>query len=142
MKIDIIKANAAIDAYIAELRAPSSSPRGVSSLYRNKILLEKHGVIESWRKLDFLDHCVLWAACIVACKRVREVSRIEKEQHAVTPGKSLEGTLRKWRNRPHHFDSLLTRLDKHLTDTRDLPIDTTRMEIESVRIVARGQSAV
>jgi hypothetical protein len=119
MQIDLTKANAAIDEYIAELCAPlRSSPRQVSSLYYVKTLLEKHGVVPDWRKLDFLDHCVLWTACIVACGRIREVSRIEKEHHAVPNGKSLEGTLRKWRNRPHHFDSLLSRLDKHLADTR------------------------
>jgi hypothetical protein len=132
MKIDNTKANAAIDDYIAELRAPNAFPRQISSLYHVKILLEKHGVIESWCKLDWLDHCVLFMACIVACKRVREVSRVEREQHAVNQGKSwdyygpwppwvkpptLEGTLRKWRSRPRHFHMLVERLDKHLADT-------------------------
>lgn len=117
MKIDKEKANAAIDDYIAELRKPNKNPRQTSSTYGTKILLEKHGVISDWRKLDFLDHCVLFTACIVACKRLREVGRVEKEQHAVRAGRSMEGTLRKWRNRPHHYRGLLGRLDKHLADT-------------------------
>ncbi|HET9374281.1 MAG TPA: hypothetical protein VFO40_04875 [Chthoniobacterales bacterium] len=94
MKIDKQKANAAIDDYLAAIRDPNNMPYREASTYVADARLERFGVIANTRTMDFADHCVLWSACIAICKRVREVSRIEKEQRAVRAGKSLEKTIR------------------------------------------------
>lgn len=117
MKIDLEKANAAIDEYLANLRDPNVSSRRVASLYWVKICLERHGVIADFRKLDLTDHCVLFIACVIACKRVREVSRTEVEHRAVNKGRSLEGTIRKWRKAQSRLP-YWTRIERHLADTR------------------------
>ena len=108
------KANAAIDAYLVALRNPNGNPVGTASLYVRNVELERHGVIPSSRKLDLWDHCTLWAACVVACGRVREVSRIERQERAVRPDFSLEKGLRKLRKNPllkqrleHHIEQIL-----------------------------------
>ena len=79
MKIDPQKANAAIDEYLAALQDHHRFPRQIRSNRWMKSCLERHGVIPSARELDFLDHCVLFLACIVICRRVKEVSEVEKK---------------------------------------------------------------
>jgi hypothetical protein len=119
MKIDLDKANAAIDEYVAKLKDPDIPSRRVSSSYWQKFCLERHGVIPDARKLDLLDHCVLFTACIIACKRVREVSRLEVEHRAVHPGRSLQKTLNlvaKKKDQPW-----FRRLERHLADTNETP---------------------
>jgi len=118
MKIDLVKANEAIDEYVGCLKDPDYPSRRAASLYWQQFCLERHGVIPSARALDLTDHCVLWTACVVATKRVREVSRLGVEHRAVRSGQSLQKTLNKWqRERRHH--TVFTRLQKHLQDTNE-----------------------
>jgi hypothetical protein len=98
MKIDKQKANAAIDDYLRVLRDPNTMHYREASTYAAKFRLEHFGVVPDARALDLGDHMVLWTACVVICKRLREVSRLEKEHRAVRPGKSLEKTVRALRD--------------------------------------------
>jgi hypothetical protein len=95
MKIDLAKANALIDEYIAEL----TNVDRIAHVGRSwlEFAFERHGLIADQRKLPVFDSHPLWYACLILTRRVREVSRLETKHMSTAPGRTTENTIRRLR---------------------------------------------
>jgi hypothetical protein len=117
MKIDLAKANAAIDEYLRVLTDSRSIGPQIAGRTWIMALLERHGIIESARKVHVLDQHALWYACLILTKRVREVSRTENKILRVRRGgKTTETTIRRLRSGNLRDTVVAPRLDRILAE--------------------------
>ena len=98
LNIDISKADSAVTEYVNELSKDTNIPTRIACRTWIEFLLERHGVIADVRALRFGQAHAIWYACLILTKRVREVSRLEKQCRLNTFGRTTEGTIRRLLN--------------------------------------------
>jgi hypothetical protein len=141
MKIDLEKANAAIDEYLRVLTDPHSIGPQISGRTWIMACLERNGVIESVRKVHVLEHHAVCYACLILTKRVREVSRAEKQIMPVQSKRgTTERTIRSLRNGKLRDTVCAPRLEAILTENRQRR-DWRGHLARGRQRAARGQSA-
>lgn len=117
---DLSKANAAIDEYAAAVRDTSQLP-GKHGRTWLEFLLQRNGVIADVRGLAFGETFAIWLACLITTKRVREISRLEKENRHAYGNRTTEALVRRMHKptRPMDRDSLIARLLREILEAGD-----------------------